>query len=143
MSQEVNTVFRYNGQEYTFDSRDADDMERFENALDVMKEWEAKPRVGKASELQRDQCNMLKRFFDDCLGEGAGEKICTEKSNVSLCYDAYTAFLKMVKIQKQSVDQIVNTYRQYSNRQQRRHPQGGKGKGNRPNPNFHVSNGQK
>ena len=36
MSQEINTVFFHNGQEYHFDARDAEDMGRFERALEVL-----------------------------------------------------------------------------------------------------------
>ena len=34
MSQEVNTMFQYNGVKYEFDVRDADASEKFENAVE-------------------------------------------------------------------------------------------------------------
>lgn len=124
MSQNVETVFRYNGMEYTFDARDADDAERFEKAIGAMAEEEKRmPRDGSASQLVKFQCQMLKTFFDGCLGEGAGIAICTEKNNLAVCYAAYRAFLDMIALQKDDIVRLNNTRRQYSNRQQRRQAQ--------------------
>ncbi len=124
MSQEIQTKFQWNGAEFEFDVRDADQSERLEKAVDDLNEAEkARPKDGKASEQIRYQCDMLKAFFDTCLGEGAGVAICTEKSRIDLCYDPYDAFLKMIRTQKTYISDKGNTFRQYSNRQQRRHPQ--------------------
>lgn len=115
MSQEINTVFCHNGQEYHFDARDAEDMGRFESALEVLGTREKEtPKTGKASEILRHNADMVKEFFDNCLGSGAGNAICTEKSNIGLCYDAYTAFIAMVAQQKDSVLSASNTIRQYA-----------------------------
>lgn len=120
MSQ-ISTTFEYNGVSYEFDIRDADQSEIFENALDAMSAKEkALPKDGKNSQIIRSQCDMLKEFFDDCLGEGAGKAICTEKSNISVCYDAYDAFLDLLRKQKDDVISAKNTFAKYSNREQRR-----------------------
>jgi len=121
MSQEIKTVFCYNGQEYPFDVSDADDAARFENALDVLGKREKEmPKTGKASELVRFQSDMIKEFFDTCLGSGAGHAICTEKSNVGLCYNAYVAFIDLIHQQKDNIVDMGNSFRQFTNRQQRR-----------------------
>ena len=121
MSQEVNTIFKSNGAEYEFDMRDADIAEKFENAVEVMREDEKKlPKTGKASDIFRQQCQMIKKFFDNCLGEGAGVAVCTEKSNISTHYEVYEKFLQMVREQKDDVLSAKNTFAKYSNRQQRR-----------------------
>lgn len=121
MSQEIITVFKRNGAEYEFDVRDADTAEKFENAVDKMRDEEKNiPKAGKASEIIRQQCKMIKNFFDNCLGEGAGVALCTEKSNISEHYDAYESFLLMVRSQKDDVLSAKNTFAKYSNRQQRR-----------------------
>ena len=97
MSQEINTVFCHDGQEHHFDVREAEDMGRFERALEVLGAREKEtPKTGKASEMLKHNADMIKEFFDNCLGSGAGAAVFTEKSNVGLCYDAYMAFIDMV-----------------------------------------------
>jgi hypothetical protein len=121
MSQNIETKFKYNGAEYDFDVRDADDAEKFEAAIDAMKEAEKEvPKTGKTSEIIRAQCKMLKDFFDACLGAGAGVAICTDKSNISAHYAAYENFLNYIKAQKDDILSAKNTFAKYSNRQQRR-----------------------
>lgn len=121
MSQNIETKFKYNGAEYDFDVRDADDAEKFEAAINAMKEAEKEvPKTGKTSEIIRAQCKMLKDFFDGCLGEGAGVSICTDKSNISAHYAAYEHFLNYIKAQKDDILSAKNTFAKYSNRQQRR-----------------------
>lgn len=115
MSQEINTVFCHNGKEYHFDVRDADDMARFENAIQTLqlREKEA-PKTGKASELLRSNANMIKEFFDGCLGAGTGDAICGEQSNAGLCYNAYMEFLNLIDQQKDSIVADSNAIRQYN-----------------------------
>lgn len=121
MSQNIETKFKYNGAEYDFDVRDADDAEKFEAAINAMKEAEKEvPKTGKTSEIIRAQCKMLKDFFDCCLGAGAGVAICTDKSNISAHYAAYEHFLNYIKAQKDDILSAKNTFAKYSNRQQRR-----------------------
>lgn len=136
MSQEIRTKFIWNEHEYEFDTRDAEDSEKLEKAVDAMREMENKaPKDGKGSDNIRFQCDMIKHFFDICLGDGAGEAICTSKSKIDLCYEPYEAFLKMVGAQKSYITDKGNTFRQYSNRTQRRNPQnpGMNAKGNTHN----------
>ena len=124
MSQETINKFVWNENEYFFDVRDADDSARFETAIEHMNEAEKSiPKDGKMSDIIRTQCDMLKTFFDECLGDGAGNAICTEKNRIDLCYDPYVAFLNVIKEQKNYITDKVNAFRQYSNRDQRRHPQ--------------------
>ncbi len=122
MNQEIKTVFCYNGTEYSFDVSDAEDAARFENALDVLGKREKEmPKTGKASELVRFQSDMIKEFFDACLGTGAGNAICTERSNVSMCYAAYVAFIDLIRQQKDNIVDMGNTSLKYSSeRLQRR-----------------------
>lgn len=123
MSQEVTTVFEYNGVKYELDVRDADTSEDFENALYKMRDAEKTlPKEGKGSEIIRAQCKMIKEFFDDLFGAGAGKAICTEKDNISVCYKAYYALLDVVRTQKTDILEVKNTFSRFSNRQQTRHP---------------------
>ena len=124
MSQETINKFTWNDHEYFFDVRDADDSARFETAIEHMNvEEKSIPKEGKMSDIIRAQCTMIKKFFDECLGAGAGDAICTEKSRLDLCYDPYVAFLEVIKVQKNYIADKGNAFRQYSNRDQRRHPQ--------------------
>lgn len=119
MSQ-AETIFRYNGAEYEFDIRDADDAERYEKAIANMEKTEAAtPKEGNISTIYRAQCSMIKTFFDECLGAGAGIAICTTKDNVSVCYQAYLAFVEFAAKQKDDVLGFKNTFAQYSNRSRR------------------------
>lgn len=119
----IGNKFEYNGVAYTFDLRDADDAERYEDAVNKMGEEEHRlPKVGRVSEIYKGQCELIKKFFDRVLGDGAGDALCTAKNNVGICYNAYEAFLSFVSAQKDSVISTRNTFSRYSNRDQRRHP---------------------
>ena len=123
MSQEVITVFEYNGAKYDFDVRDADTSEAFENALYKMRDAEKSlPKEGKGSVIIRAQCKMIKDFFNDLFGDGAGTAICTEKDNISLCYKAYYALIDVARTQKTDILEVKNTFSRFSNRQQTKHP---------------------
>ena len=114
---EVNTKFKFNDAEYEFDMRDADDAEKYERVIELMQEDEKKiPMTGKLYEIYKAQCKMLKKFFDNCLEEGAGEKICTEKNNITVHYTAYQEFLEFVRLQKEDIIRMKNALSKYSNR---------------------------
>lgn len=124
MSQEVNTVFKYRDVELEFDIADADNSDRFEQAVNRMAEDEKMlPKTGKLSVIYRAQCKLIKDFFNGCIEPGAGDKICTKADNVRICYDAYDEFLKFVSAQKTSIMSYKDVFSKYSNREQRRHPQ--------------------
>ena len=117
MSQNNEKIFEYNGYSFEYDIADADDSEKFESAIDVMsKEEKNLPKDGRLSVIYKAQCGMIKTFFDNVLGEGAGTKVCGEKNNVTDCYNAYTAFLGYVKNQRDNVLSIKNTLAKYTNR---------------------------
>ena len=119
MSQEF--IFEYNGSKFEFDLADADASEKYENAIDVMSEEEKTvPKTGKLSGIYRAQCALIKHFFDNVLGEGAGNKICGEKDIITDCYKAYDAFLEFVGGQRDRILNVKNSVAKYSNRAQRR-----------------------
>lgn len=129
MSLEVSTIFQYNGVKYTFDFRDAEDAALYEDAIAKMGEEEkAIKKDGKVSDMIKDQCILIKTFFDRVFGSGAGDALCTERSNVKLCYDAYYSFIEFARAQNQSVIDYKNSFGKYSNRAQRRHPSSSKDK---------------
>lgn len=116
MSQNYNTVFSYNGVEYSFDVSDADHAQRMEDALAKMEETEkGLPKEGKVSVIYKGQCSMLKAFLDDVLGAGAGVAMCGENDNVMSCYNAYEAFLDFVNEQNLFIQQKKSKYQTRSN----------------------------
>lgn len=121
MSQIYDTTFRYNDAEFPFDYSDADNMDAMDNAVTYLQEAEPTlPKTGKASEIIRAQCAMYKRFFDIIFGDGAGDKICTERSVQNICEDAYLTFLEFVNTQKDNARDSRNARIAPMNRQQRR-----------------------
>lgn len=121
MSQTYETTFRYNDAEFTFDHSDADNMDAMDAGVSFLEKAEPElPKTGKASDIIRAHCAMYKKFFDIVLGEGAGEKICTERSVKSICEDAYLTFLEFVNKQKDDAQETINARVVPLNRQQRR-----------------------
>lgn len=117
----LQSIFTYNGVEFPFDAYDAEDSERMEIASEHMAASEKRlPKEGKNSEIVRAHCQLIKDYFDDIFGEGAGVAICTERSNLNVHYDAYDSFLAFVRAQKEAILERGNSYKKYSNRQQRR-----------------------
>lgn len=124
MSQ-IETIFKFNGKEYTFDIRNADDAEKFEKGLDHLQEAaKNEPPVGKASESIRFQCQMIRGFFDVCLGADAGTEICGTADNLTSHYDAYKQFCDMVASQNAYIRQAKAAFG--GNRQNRRNHKNGK-----------------
>lgn len=98
------TTFSYNGNEIQFDIADADSAEKLENAVKNLQETEKTiPKTGSVSAIMRAQIKMLKAFFDETAGEGAGNKFCGEADNYNNACDAYEAFLQFVANQKRSM----------------------------------------
>ena len=122
LNKDVLTVFSYNGHQFDFDVRDADDSEKYETALsNLNKGEESLPKTGKSSEIIRAQCEWIKQFFDDCLGKGAGEKLCTKKANIAVHDEAYDEFLEFVRAQRDDIDRVTDVFKsKVANRQQRR-----------------------
>jgi len=118
------TKFCYNDIEYSFDVSDADDADKLEAAYSKMSAREKSlSKDGKSSDIIRGQCSLIRSYFDDIFGEGAGVALCSERFSLMSHYDAYDAFLEFVRNQKSAILERGNMYRQYSNREQRRHPQ--------------------
>ena len=66
-------------------------------------------------------CTAIKQFFNHCLGDGAGDKICTKKSNITVCYKAYDDFLAFVRKQSDDISSTLDSFKKRAaNRKQRR-----------------------
>lgn len=116
------TVFKYNGHTFNFDIRDAEDSKKYEDAIEVLEKYEKNyPKTGKNSDMILAHSRGIKTFFDTCLGTGAGEKICTNKSNIAICYKAYDCFLDFVRNQSNDISQTLTSFKsRATNRKERR-----------------------
>ena len=115
MSHDELITYNRNGNNFIFDIADADEAEKYEKAINRMGEAEkAMPKDGSVSAIYRAQCKCLRTFFDDVLGASAGVKICGEKDNVTICYDAYIDFLKFVSAQRDHILDTRNAMRDLS-----------------------------
>ena len=114
--------------EVDFDFLDADDVERFEKeARKVKEECEIKNKQEMSySEVIREECNIIDRFFDNVFGEGIAEKLFNGKKNLN---EHLKAFGDIVKEKIEQQKGLQNTLDRYQpNREQRRY---NKYKGNR------------
>lgn len=109
-----------NGTSFEFDVTDADDCERYENALEKLRKNEQNiKKDGKESEIIRAFCKMFGEFFDEVLGEGASEKIFAgKKTSFTVYLEVYDDFLAFVRGQKDGMQERFAKYQ--PNRQQRR-----------------------
>ena len=114
--------------EVDFDFLDADDVERFEKeARRVKEECEIKNKQEMSySEVIREECNIIDRFFDNVFGNGIAEKLFNGKKNLN---EHIKAFEDIVKEKIEQQKGLQNTLDRYQpNREQRRY---NKYKGNR------------
>ena len=114
--------------EVDFDFLDADDVERFEKeARRVKEECEIKNKQEMSySEVIREECNIIDRFFNNVFGEGIAEKLFNGKKNLN---EHLKAFEDIVKEKIEQQKGLQNTLDRYQpNREQRRY---NKYKGNR------------
>lgn len=72
----------------------------------------------KAANLMREKCDAIKCFFDSMFGEGTGDGVCGETTNVDKCFDAYNILVKDVRHQGDKMNKKLNQNPQ--NRAQRR-----------------------
>ncbi len=70
-------IWAINGFELKLNLDDADTMERYEKAFEIMSENEAKMAnlSGKQSEKIRAYCGLFRELFDNIFGSGTSEKI--------------------------------------------------------------------
>lgn len=117
MSQEKETIFKYNGVEYEFDVSDAEDAEKIEKATKLLqKEAREIPKDGKMSTQIKGQCKMIRNYLDRSLTKDAGINLCGEKYNLQDHYSAYEAFIKFVTRQKNQLISHSNNFINHSNR---------------------------
>jgi hypothetical protein len=102
-------MWKYNNIDFDFDTNNADTMERYENALEVVRDEEIKLKddTKKASEFIRKYYAMYLKFYDSVIGEGSGVKILGERANIKICMDSFESFLEFVSEQKEQLSRIA------------------------------------
>lgn len=73
------------------DFNDADDLELFENAIEIAKKEldDLNPDGKRASEVIRKGCNVIFECFDKIFGEGTAKKVFGDKTNIRICLEAF------------------------------------------------------
>ena len=113
--------------EVDFNFLDADDVERFENEAErVRQECEIKRKKEMPySQVIREECRIINNFFDNVFGEGIAEKIFGNKNNLE---DHIKAFEDIVKQKVEQQKGLESTFERYQpNREERRYNQYRKG----------------
>ena len=91
----------YNGKEYPFDISDSENMGRMCRGLDVLR-GDIRGLGGdgtSAPDTIREQCGIIRRFFDTVIGEGTGEAVCGGAFSADAHTTAYMEFILFVNAQ--------------------------------------------
>ena len=109
--------------EIEFDFLDADDVERLENEAEKVKEEcqiKSKQKM-RQSEIIKEECNIIERFFDNVFGNGTSEKLFRGKKNLN---NEIKAFEDIINYKIEQQIKLKNTLDRYQpNREQRRYNQ--------------------
>ena len=113
--------------EVDFSFTDADDVERFENEARKVKEKadNSEKKEMTASEIIREECNIIEEFFNSVFGEGISNKLFNEKKDIvehiKLFEDIVKAKVEATKDIQNIYDNIENSDRYKPNRETRRY----------------------
>ena len=104
--------------EYTIDIdfTDADVIEKIEkgktilyNGIEELKET-TKDENFNIAEGIRQECKIIKDFFDYVLGDGTSEKIFKGKDSLNLCLQAYEEIIKVYDEQFEELNKKIDAY---------------------------------
>ena len=105
-----------NGYEMNVDLTDADVIEKIEKGVqnlyeeaEKLKELSKDDKITTAEGI-RQECKVLKDFFDYVFGEGTSEKIFKGKDSLSLCLKAYEDVIEARDKQYEELNNRVNAY---------------------------------
>lgn len=97
---------------------DVDISEKYEKVLDRIDTSKTEVENLKASEVIRNQCEMIFGIFNDLFGEDTDKKVFGDKVNLRVCLNAFAELVDQINSQKDDIDKLTNKYS--SNRVQRR-----------------------
>lgn len=107
--------------EYKIDAMDAVQVEKYENALNTVK-GSTTTQGGTVSQKVRAQCEVVRRFFDECFGEGSGEERFGDRWNFKEHFDAMADVIEQTnKTLEDANREMIERMQKYTaNRAQRR-----------------------
>lgn len=112
--------WNFNGYTLEVDFTDADFMDKFERAYDVMQnDFSNVQQVGRVSEVIRNQCKVFDSFFDRVFGKDTAQKMFKGKMSMELRVAACNSLYELRNSEQKRYDTMITKYR--PNRQQRRH----------------------
>ena len=105
---------KINGVEFDIDFTDADVIEKIDIGCKEVndKAEELRKKEDELSEAEgiRQECKIIKEFFDYVLGEGASEEIFKGKNSLNLCLKAYEDIVEERDKQLNSYQERINKY---------------------------------
>ena len=105
-----------NGYEFDIDLTDANIVEKMEQGVEnLYKEAERLKGLHNEEKITtaegiRQECKVLKDFFDYVFGEGTSEKIFKGKDSLTLCLNAYEDVIKARDEQYNTLNEKINAY---------------------------------
>ncbi len=98
-------TWNYGGRSYPFDISESGNMARMCEGLNNLRGELGTSGGDSAGDNLREQCLIIRRFFDTVLGEGAGEAVCGAAYSAEVHTTAYMEFILFVNDQ-------VNAFRE-------------------------------
>jgi hypothetical protein len=92
------------------DVYDVEVAEKYDKALETVKNISEEVDIMSLSEGIRYQCNLIFDFFNTMFGEGADRKIFGNKVNLLTCLKAFEEFVEIINEQKKEIDKLANKY---------------------------------
>lgn len=91
-------IWNFGGEKLEFDLYDAENMERYERAMEELQNRQSTPKeVEKISENLKKQCEDYFEFFNILFNNAnTAEQLFNGKKNLSKCMEAYYDFLEFV-----------------------------------------------
>lgn len=103
-----------NGVEFEIDFTDADLIERIDKKVKEVeeqgKELEKNKKNITPAEGIRQECKIVKEFFDYVLGDGASKKIFGDKNSLRDCLQAFEDLINERNRQLNNFKKVVNKY---------------------------------
>lgn len=100
-----------NGYEVEINLLDADFIERYEKGCEKIKNLSTeKPQEMKMSEWIRQECQVVRDFFDETCGEGTAQKIFGNKYDFMACLLAFQQITDKKIRQQEDIEKALNKY---------------------------------
>lgn len=103
-----------NGVELEIDFTDADVLERIDKECEIIDKKASELRMKKEelslAEGIRQECEIVKNFFDKVFGEGTSEKLFGKKDSLTECLNAYEDTMNAYQKQYQEYNERINKY---------------------------------